>query len=57
MFKKGLKEGKGKWKKKVDEGQKFNNTFEGEYSNDMKNGYGEFVWISGNRYKGNYIDD
>lgn len=23
----------------------------------MKNGYGEFYWISGNRYKGNYVND
>jgi hypothetical protein len=23
----------------------------------MKNGFGEFVWKSGNRYRGNYLDD
>jgi hypothetical protein len=31
--------------------------FEGEYKDDMKNGLGEFSWSSGNKYKGNYIDD
>lgn len=31
--------------------------YEGDYNNDMKNGYGEFYWVSGNRYKGNYTDD
>jgi len=52
-----LKNGKGKWKKKIEDNQKINNMYEGEYQGDMKNGYGEFFWISGNKYKGAYYDD
>ena len=33
------------------------NQYDGEYTNDRKNGYGVFSWESGNIYKGNYLDD
>jgi len=56
-FVNGLKQGKGKWKKKLEEGEVSNNCFEGEYKADMKNGFGEFSWASGNKYRGNYVDD
>lgn len=52
-----MKNGKGKWRKKVEDGEKINNWFEGEYIDDMKNGYGEFYWKSGNVYKGNYVGE
>ena len=31
--------------------------YEGTYKDDMKHGYGEFSWASGNKYKGSYMDD
>ena len=53
--KKGMKHGKGKWRKR------FNaqncNMYEGNYENDKKNGMGQFTWESGNYYKGCYKDD
>ena len=50
-----MKNGKGKWKKM---GNTANcNSYEGEYLNDKKNGFGVFTWESGNIYKGNYKDD
>lgn len=52
-----MKQGKGKWKKKINTEQPINNQFEGEYLNDKKNGFGEFNWISGNKYRGNYLND
>lgn len=31
--------------------------YKGEYKNDLKHGYGEYKWASGNIYKGEYKDD
>lgn len=50
-----MKHGKGTWKKG---GSSINsNNYTGDYFMDKKHGYGEFTWASGNRYKGNYLDD
>lgn len=58
MFKDGLKDGKGKWRKIVNSTQQdYEIYYEGDYGDDKKNGYGEFQWSSGNKYKGYYIDD
>ena len=46
-----MKHGSGKWMKNN------NNSYEGEYYMDKKQGYGEFKWASGNVYKGNYKTD
>ena len=32
-------------------------SYEGEYINDKKCGYGIFKWGNGNMYKGNFFDD
>ena len=50
-----MKEGKGVWKKNGAE--EITNTYEGEYHQDMKHGFGEFRWASGGYYKGNYDFD
>ncbi|CDW72018.1 UNKNOWN [Stylonychia lemnae] len=63
-FEDGHKHGKGKWEKK----QVMNNEqtgaetiihvyYEGEYKNDVKEGYGQYKWASGNYYKGYYKND
>lgn len=31
--------------------------YEGEYKNDVKEGYGAYKWASGNYYKGYYKND
>ena len=49
-----MKHGKGKWKKSNSANT---NNYDGEYYMDKKNGYGVFIWASGNIYKGNYKDD
>lgn len=46
-----MKHGKGKWRST--RGPQAN-IYEGDYVNDMKEGVGEFTWISGNIYKGEY---
>jgi hypothetical protein len=33
------------------------NSYEGQYANDKKHGYGIFEWESGNVYNGKYVDD
>ena len=43
------------WKKNGAE--EITNTYEGEYHQDMKHGFGEFRWASGGYYKGNYDYD
>jgi hypothetical protein len=30
--------------------------YEGEYSNDKKQGYGEYTWADGRTYKGNWLN-
>ena len=54
-----MKNGKGKWKKAPSNPNVKNrfNQFEGYYEMDKKNGYGEFIWESGNKYSGNYHKD
>ena len=48
-------EGQGKWRKGFVETA---NTYEGAFKNDMKNGYGTFIWgKSGNKYEGDFQDD
>jgi hypothetical protein len=42
MFKEGMKDGKGVWKKSGAEEN--TNSYEGEYFQDMKHGSGEFRW-------------
>ena len=54
-FKNGLKHGKGKWRKDINEAS--SNSYEGEYQYDKKHGFGVFSWHSGNQYKGNYYED
>lgn len=49
----GLRDGKGSWKRSVGN----SDTYEGNYRNDKKWGYGVFKWASGNIYKGNYEGD
>ena len=49
-----MKHGKGKWRST--RGPQAN-IYEGDYINDMKEGVGEFTWISGNIYKGEYKSD
>jgi len=49
----GLRDGKGAWKR----GPGNADSYEGEYVNDKKCGYGVFTWASGNVYKGNYFED
>lgn len=46
----GLRHGRGIWKALKDGG----NSYEGEYQNDKKCGYGEYKWATGNTYKGNF---
>jgi hypothetical protein len=55
MFKEGMKDGKGVWKKSGAEEN--TNSYEGEYFQDMKHGSGEFRWQTGGFYKGNYHYD
>ena len=50
-----MKNGRGKWKK--DEHSVICNRFYGDYLNDLKHGYGEFYWESGDVYKGAYEND
>ncbi|CAI2360757.1 unnamed protein product [Moneuplotes crassus] len=52
QFKDGFKHGKGKWKK--DKKDQNCNQYEGDYENDLKNGFGHYKWKSGNEYKGKY---
>ena len=49
----GLRDGHGLWKR----GPVNADSYEGEYVNDKKCGYGVFTWASGNVYKGNYFED
>ncbi|CAI2359156.1 unnamed protein product [Moneuplotes crassus] len=55
QFKNGFKHGKGKWKK--DKNDQECNQYDGEYENDVKNGFGGYKWKSGNEYKGRYKDN
>lgn len=50
----GLKCGIGRWRK-----AKIPNTnmYEGQYSNNMKHGFGIFKWNTGNIYIGHYVND
>ena len=50
----GLKCGFGKWRKTT---AHRSNTYEGQYYQDKKQGFGIFRWVSGNVYKGQYKDD
>jgi hypothetical protein len=65
-FKGGFKHGKGKWIKgrqsnstsdKTSNSIISTTTYEGSYFHDMKHGFGEFHWGSGNIYRGNYSND
>lgn len=59
-FEDGKKCGQGKWEKKIyrDDGTLESHVYYiGEYANELKNGYGEYKWASGNLYKGHYNDD
>eukprot|EP00347_Sterkiella_histriomuscorum_P019256 403342342 len=63
-FEDGKKQGKGRWEKRQsvkDEtsGQEEEIVvyYEGEYKNDVKEGYGQYRWASGNFYKGYYKND
>ena len=49
-----MKHGHGKWMK---DRNPTSNWYEGEYSMDQKQGYGEFKWSSGNVYRGAYKND
>ncbi len=53
-FQRGLKHGWGKWRRS--KAGKCN-TFEGEYSRDVKQGFGVFHWASNNIYRGQYAND
>jgi hypothetical protein len=53
MFKNGLRDGQGMWKK----GPGNSDRYEGEYGNDKKCGSGVFTWANGNVYKGHYDSD
>lgn len=47
----GKREGKGVWRS-------FNgDTFEGEYQNDLKHGWGKFTWNNGQIYEGQFQND
>ena len=50
-----MKHGKGKWRSNKD--NQNCNTYDGEYANDLKQGYGVFKWTSGNIYEGEYFED
>lgn len=60
-FDDGKKNGRGRWEKRI----YVKNTeeyivevyYDGEYLNDMKHGYGEYKWATGNFYKGHYYKD
>ena len=54
IFKNGMKDGKGVWKKTQEE---FTNMYEGEFWKDMKHGLGEFRWQTGGFYRGRYHHD
>ncbi len=63
-FEEGHKHGKGRWEKKQmmkddQTGQEAEVLvlYEGEYRNDVKDGFGEYRWASGNVYKGYYNKD
>ena len=51
-----MKNGKGRWEKKVigENGETQITYYNGGYVNDLKHGYGEYLWVSGNIYKGEY---
>ena len=49
-----MKQGKGKWRSAKGP---LSNSYEGDYQNDRKQGYGIFQWASGNIYKGEYRED
>ena len=63
----GKKNGKGKWEKitEVEETDSEGNVvkksavsyYDGEYKNDLKHGFGEYKWATGNFYKGQYQFD
>jgi hypothetical protein len=60
LFKNGFKHGNGKWRKALDPSLPPNtktNSYEGDYLNDKKNGWGYFEWESGNTYRGRYVND
>ena len=54
-----MKHGKGRWRKATEKGNPKGrqNTYEGYFFEDKKHGYGEFIWDSGNIYRGNYHED
>ena len=52
MFENGLKKGHGVWRN-ADNSQ----TYQGDFSCDLKEGQGEFPWASGDYYKGAYQSD
>lgn len=47
--------GKGVWRKLDSDPN--SDTYEGEYLDDKKHGFGEFKWASGGYYRGNYYND
>lgn len=47
--------GKGIWRKY--EKDPASDTYDGEYLNDKKHGYGKFKWQSGGQYTGYYAND
>ena len=57
QFLNGLKHGHGRWRSAIQPNNNTYNTYEGEYEYDKKNGYGVFVWASGNIYKGEYRNE
>jgi len=60
MFCDGVKSGHGRWEK-VEKDSQGNITslvsYEGGFEGDLKDGFGEYRWASGNVYKGNYKRD
>lgn len=52
---KGLRQGHGKWcANRLDPNS---DCYEGEYSNDKKNGHGVYTWKDGTVYDGEFMND
>jgi hypothetical protein len=49
-----MKHGKGKWRS--DRGP-LCNSYEGDFKEDRKCGFGTFIWSSGNIYRGEYKNE
>lgn len=48
-----MRNGKGIWRSNNNHGD----TYEGDYENDMKHGYGIYHWANGSSYEGNFSKD